>query len=64
MSLFNWMWDFGQDSKIEELTHRIEILEEWIRYYERTRQDQTCGENRSERDQTGQESEVGQRFWP
>lgn len=46
MSLFNWMWDFGQDSKIEEqkeisdqqqlklqeLERRVDILEDWIRY--------------------------------
>ena len=64
MSLFNWIWDFGQDSKIDELTKRVEILEDWIRYYERNRQVETFGENRSERDQTGQESEIGQRFRP
>ena len=41
MSLFNWMWDFGQDSKIsdqeeklEKLQKRVEVLEDWIRYYE------------------------------
>ena len=40
MSVFNWIWDFDQDSKIndqsdriDELTKRIEILENWIRYY-------------------------------
>lgn len=39
MSLFNWMWDLGQDSqineqadKIDELTKRVEILEDWIRH--------------------------------
>lgn len=39
MSLFNWIWDFDQDSKITEsqekieaLEKRVDILEQWIRY--------------------------------
>lgn len=39
MSLFNWIWDFDQDSKIttsqekiEALEKRVDILEQWIRY--------------------------------
>ena len=60
MSLFNWIWDFGQDSKIDELTKRVEILEDWIRYYERNRQEETWRESPTKRDQTGPQNETGQ----
>lgn len=66
MGVLNFIVDMGQSSQlsrheeeIEKLTKRIEILEEWIRYYERTGQNQTCRENRSEADQIGQEGQVG-----
>lgn len=39
MSMLNWVWDIGQDSKIseqeeqiKELEQRVVILEQWIRY--------------------------------
>ena len=39
MSLFNWIWDLDQDSKISDLVEKIETLEtkvanleDWIRY--------------------------------
>jgi peptidoglycan hydrolase CwlO-like protein len=52
MSLFNWMWDFGQDSqigelgeqiekqneKINQLEQRIDVLEDWIRYLTKEQQ--------------------------
>jgi cob(I)alamin adenosyltransferase len=41
MSMWNWFFDLGQESrlsehdkKIKQLEERIEILEGWIRYYE------------------------------
>ena len=56
MSVFNWIWDFGQDSEINELTKRVEILEEWIRYYEqRGRPQETLRESGPETNQTGQQ---------
>ena len=45
MSIFNWIWDFDQDSKIneqsdriDELSKRVEVLEQWIRYYEKEKE--------------------------
>lgn len=39
MSLFNWIWDFDQDSKIQEqndelkkLRSEVETLKDWIQY--------------------------------
>jgi hypothetical protein len=56
MSVFNWIWDFGQDSKIDKLTERVEILEEWIRYYEqRGRPQETLRESGPKTNQTGQQ---------
>jgi len=39
MSLFNWIWDFDQDSKIssqedriKQLENKVEVLHEWVQY--------------------------------
>ena len=44
MSMWNWFFDLGQESrlnkyddKMKQLEERVEILEGWIRYYESER---------------------------
>jgi hypothetical protein len=39
MSVFNWIWDFDQDSKIssqedrmKQLENKVEVLHEWVQY--------------------------------
>lgn len=65
MGLYNWIWDWAQDGKIEEqsdkveaLEKRVEILEQWIRYYEQSRRPQeACREGWTEAIQTEKKDE-------
>lgn len=68
MGMLNWIWDISQDSsisrhndEIEQLTKRVQILEDWIRYYEqRGRPQETWREGQPETNQTRPQDENGQ----
>lgn len=68
MGAWNFMVDMGQYATlsehkdlIEKLTKRIEILEDWIRYYEqRGRPQETWREGQPETNQTRPQDENGQ----
>ena len=72
MGAWNFMVDMGQYATlsehkdlIEKLTKRIEILEDWIRYYEqRGRPQETCRTSGTEGDKTYPQDETGQGIRP